>query len=128
MFRLAVIAMALVSGGGIAAAQQKTPLTAAEMQTLLTKGLAVSSSDLGGGSEFTGRVNLAANGRLSGTITVAGHGAIALSGTWQLKGARLCRTIMPIEPQEVCETWVRSGPKEATVVVNGQPTSINRWQ
>jgi len=113
---------------GSASAQQRTPYTAAEMQALLKNGLLVNSMDLQGGKEFTGRVNLAAGGALSGTLTVAGQQPIALSGRWQLKGAQLCRTLAPIEPNEVCETWLKTGPKEATIQVGGKPTSINRWQ
>lgn len=124
--RLIITALGIVFVTSAAMAQN-APIPAAEMQTLLAQGLKVSSSDLNGGGEFTGRVDLAANGRLSGTITPAGHGPIALSGNWKLKGAQLCRTLAPIEPDEVCETWVRTGPKQVTVVVNGKPSSINRW-
>jgi hypothetical protein len=97
------------------------------MQALLAKGLTVASSDLNGGSEFTGRVTLAAGGKLTGTLTVAGQ-AIPLNGGWKLTGAQVCRTLGPVQPEEVCETWLKSGPKEATVAVAGKETSINRWQ
>jgi hypothetical protein len=117
-----------ILAAGSAVAQQKTPYTSAEMQALVGKGLLINSMDLKGGQEFTGRVNLAADGRLSGTITVAGEQPIALAGGWKLKGAQLCRTLGQIQPEEVCETWLKSGPKEATVVVDGKQTSINRWQ
>ena len=113
----------LVSGSALAQA----PYTAAEMQVLLAKGLLVSSSDLEGGKVFTGRVTLGPDGKLSGTITPAGEKAIALTGNWKLKGAQLCRTIEPIEPDEVCETWVKSGNKQATVQVSGKAASINKW-
>jgi hypothetical protein len=112
---------------GAAFAADKTPLTAAEMSKLLAKGLSVTSSDLKGGKEFTGRVDLAVGGKLSGTITPAGGDAIALTGTWTLKGAQLCRTLAPVQPQEVCETWLKTGDKEATIQVNGKETSLNRW-
>jgi len=97
------------------------------MQALLAKGLSVNSSDLDGGKVFTGRVSLAADGKLSGTITPAGSSPIALSGSWVLKGAQLCRKIEPIEPGEVCETWMKSGAKQATIHVNGKAASINKW-
>ena len=87
----------------------------------------VNSSDLEGGKVFTGRVTLGPDGKLSGTITPAGDKAIALTGNWKLKGAQLCRTIEPIEPGEVCETWVKSGNKQATIQVNGKAASINKW-
>jgi hypothetical protein len=128
MQRAYLIAIGFILAGTGALAQQKTPYTAAEMQALLAKGLAVNSMDLKGGQEFTGRVNLGADGKLSGTITVAGEKPIALSGGWKLKGAQLCRTLAPVQPEEVCETWLKSGPKEAVIVVDGQQNSINRWQ
>jgi hypothetical protein len=127
MIRTALI-VASVFAAGNAAAQVKAPYSAAEMQALLGKGLAVSTSDLQGGKVFTAKITLAADGKLSGTITPAGDKAIAVSGTWKLKGAQVCRTIEPIEPGEVCETWLKSGPKEATIQVNGKEASLNRWQ
>jgi hypothetical protein len=110
-----------------ASAFAQSAYTAAEMQALLAKGLLVNSSDLDGGKIFTGRVQLGADGKLSGTITPAGSKAIPLSGNWVLKGAQLCRKIEPIEPDEICETWIKSGNKQATIQVNGKAASINRW-
>ena len=124
MLRTSLIAGCLLASASAAA---QTPYTAAEMQALLAKGLLVNSSDLDGGKVFTGRVTLGPDGKLSGTITPAGDKAIALTGNWKLKGAQLCRTIEPIEPDEVCETWVKSGNKQATIQVNGKAASINRW-
>ena len=106
----------------------QTPYTAAEMQALLAKGLVVTSSDLDGGKVFTARITLAAGGQLSGALTPAGDKAIAVSGTWKLKGAQVCRTLAPIQPEEICETWVKSVPKQATIQVDGKDASINRWQ
>jgi hypothetical protein len=127
MNRLTLLTLSFALAGGAAFAQSKTPYTAAEMKTLLAKGLLVSSMDLNGGKEFTGRVNLAADGRLTGTITPAGYQPIALSGVWKLKGAQLCRTLAPVEPAEVCETWLKTGNREAVVQVGGKETSVNRW-
>ena len=109
------------------AAVAQTPYSAAEMQALLAKGLLVNSSDLDGGKVFTGRVTLAADGKLTGILTPAGGRSIPLSGNWVLKGGQLCRKIDPIEPDEVCETWVKSGAKQATIHVNGKAASINKW-
>ena len=125
MVHRSLIALACLLIGGSALAQ--APYTAAEMQALLSKGLLVNSSDLEGGKVFTGRVTLGPDGKLSGTITPAGSSAIPLSGSWKLKGAQLCRTIEPIEPNEVCETWLKAGAKQATIQVNGKAASINKW-
>lgn len=125
MIRTALIAASvLVSGSAFA----QTPYTAAEMQALLAKGLMVASSDLDGGKVFTARITLAAGGQLSGALTPAGGKAIAVSGTWKLKGAQVCRTLAPIQPEEICETWVKRGAKEATIQVDGKDASINKWQ
>lgn len=121
------VAAALLAAGS-AWAQQKQPVNAADMRALLAKGLVVNSSDLSGGKQFTGRVHLEAGGRISGTLNVVGHGQVALTGAWKLNGAQLCRTLAPVEPNEVCETWLRTGPKQAVVQVNGRETSINNWQ
>jgi hypothetical protein len=127
MSRTAALALGMAVIAGLGFAQDRKALTAAEMQALLAKGLVVNSSDLEGGKHFTGRVNLALGGKLSGTLTVPGQSPIALSGNWQIKGSQLCRTLDPVEPAEVCETWLRTGPKEAIVQVAGKETSINRW-
>jgi hypothetical protein len=124
----ASVTLAVVLVGSGAFAQDKKPFSAAEMRALLGKGLIVNSMDLEGGKHFTGRVNLQAGGKLSGMLTVAGQQPITLSGNWQLEGAQLCRTLAPVEPAEVCETWLRVGPKEAVVQVGGKETSVNRWQ
>jgi hypothetical protein len=127
MTRIWLIALGLALAAGSAAAQDKKPFTAAEMQALLSKGLTVSSSDVEGGKVFTARITLAADGRLSGALTPAGDKAIPVSGVWKLKGAQVCRTLEPIQAEEICETWLKSGAKEATIVVGGKEASINRW-
>ena len=125
MVRGGLIALGVMFAGQAFA---QTPYTAAEMQALLAKGLVVASSDLDGGKVFTARITLAAGGQLSGALTPAGDKAVAVSGTWKLKGAQVCRTLAPIQPEEVCETWVKSGPKQATIQVDGKDASVNRWQ
>jgi hypothetical protein len=125
MFGKSLIAFGCVFFAGTAFAQ--APYTPAEMQALLAKGLMVSSSDLDGGKVFTARITLAAGGQLSGALTPAGDKAIPVSGIWKLKGAQVCRTLAPIQPDEVCETWVKSGAKQATIQVDGKNVSINKW-
>lgn len=98
------------------------------MQALLSKGLVVVSSDIEGGRTFAARITLAAGGQLSGTLTPAGERAIPVSGVWKLRGAQVCRTLAPLQPEEICETWVKTGVKEATIQIGGKDASINRWQ
>lgn len=130
MVRILAIALVVFLGGiGGVFAQAKKPMTAAELQALLSKGLSVNSADIEGGRNFNGRVNLEQGGRLTGTLNVAGHGAIALNGAWKINGTQICRTLGPAQPEEVCETWLRTGTeKEVTVQVKGAAVSINRWQ
>jgi hypothetical protein len=125
MVRGGLIALGVMFAGQAFA---QTAYTAAEMQALLAKGLVVSSSDLDGGKVFTARITLAAGGQLSGSLTPAGDKAIAVTGVWKLKGAQVCRTLAPIQPEEICEVWVKSGPKQATIQVDGKDASINKWQ
>ena len=125
MIRTSLSALSIVFASSALA---QSPYTAAEMQALLAKGLVVSSSDLEGGKTFTARITLAAGGQLSGTLTPAGDKAIPVSGVWKLKGAQVCRTLAPIQPDEICETWVKSGTKQATIQVDGKDASINKWQ
>src|SRR6185503_18341475 len=105
MRRIALCGFAvLMLGGGAFAAGPA--LTADEMKTLLAKGLVVTSTDLQGGRQYTARITLAADGKLSGSLTPAGDRPVALSGAWRLKGAQLCRTLAPLQPEEICETWL----------------------
>ena len=30
------------------------------------------------------------------------------------KGNQVCRTLAPIQPEEICETWIKTGAKQAT--------------
>src|SRR3954462_15818753 len=128
MFRTPWIALSLIFIAGSAFGQDRKLYSTAEMQTLLSKGLVVASSDIQGGRTFTARITLAAGGQLSGTLTPAGDRAIPVSGVWKLRGAQVCRTLAPLQPEEICETWVKTGAKEATIQIGGKDTSINRWQ
>jgi hypothetical protein len=119
-----ILGIALAMFATAASAQS---YTASEMQTLLSKGLLVSSSDLEGGKTFTASITLASDGGLSGSLTPAGQEAIKVTGRWKLKGAQVCRTLEPIQPEEICETWVKNGPKQATIQVDGKTASVNRW-
>src|SRR3954463_4817336 len=125
MIRTLLIASATIFAGSAVA---QTAYTAPEMQALLAKGLAVASSDLDGGKVFTARITLAAGGQLSGALPPPGDKASAGAGTRELKGAQVCRTLAPVQPEEICETWVKSGPKQATIQVDGKDASVNKWQ
>src|SRR3954451_10763226 len=125
MIRTLLIASATIFAGSAVA---QPAYTAAEMQALLAKGLVVASSDVEGGKVFTARITLAAGGQLSGSLTPAGDQAIPVSGVWKLKGGQVCRTLAPVQPEEICETWLKSGAKQATIQVDGKDASINKWQ
>jgi hypothetical protein len=124
---LRVLPLAFMVMVGNAVAAEKPQLTDQEMKALLGMGLSFSSMDMQGGKNFTGRVTYASDGTLSGTITFTGRPSIAFAGTWKLDGSRLCRTIVPLQPQEVCETWLKSGEKEVTIRVGASEIAVSRW-
>ena len=124
---LHVLLFAIMPMVSNAVAAEKPQLTDLEMKALLGVGLSVSSMDMQGGKNFTGRVTYASDGTLSGTITFTGRQPVAFGGTWKLDGPRLCRTIVPFQPQEVCETWLKSSDKEVTIRVGGSDIAVIRW-
>src|SRR5437899_772964 len=113
LFLLAAVATA--DSGAFAAEQ--VPLTGPELNDLLANGLSVSSTDMMGGKHFTAHVTYATDGTLSGAVTFTGKAPIDVKGTWKLDGPRLCRTILPFQPEEICEIWLKSGSNEVTVRV-----------
>src|SRR5690606_38412559 len=115
----------ILAGGSAYAAGPA--LTAAEIKTMLSKGMVVTSTDMQDGKVYTARINLAADGQLSGSLTPAGDAAIAISGRWQVKGNQLCRTLGPVQPDEVCETWFKSGDRQIIIQVGGKEVAKNRW-
>jgi hypothetical protein len=106
----ALVLLAAVAAADGALSAEKVPLTGPELDALLAKGLSVSSTDMLGGKYFTAHMTYAIDGTLSGAVTFNnGKAPIDVKGTWKLDGPRLCRTILPFQPQEVCETWLKSG-------------------
>jgi len=126
----AVILLAVVAtADSVAFAAEKEPLTGPELNALLANGLSVSSTDMLGGKYFTAHMTYATNGTLSGAVTFNnGRAPINVKGTWRLDGARLCRTITPFQPEEICETWFKSGDNEVTIRVGDIDLGVSRWQ
>ena len=128
-FRAALVLLAIMATADRAFPGEKVPLTGPELDALLAKGLTVSSTDTMGGKHYTAHMTYAADGTLSGAVTFPGRAPIDLKGTWKLDGPRLCRTILPLQPQEVCETWVKTGSSnEVTVQVGNIEIAVSRWQ
>ena len=127
MKTIAIVTFGISAFASVALAADKKPLTAAEMKVLVGNGLSIDISDLKGGKEYTGHIDIKPDGTQSGTVTIVGKPPIALSGTWKLKGAKFCRVLLPIEKKEVCETWLRSGDKEVIVKSGGKEKGINKW-
>ena len=123
-----ILLAAMATAGSVAFPAEKVPLTGPELNALLANGLSVSSTDMQGGKNFTGQMTYAANGTLSGAITFTGKSPINVKGTWKLDGPRLCRTIAPLQPQEVCEMWLKSGSNEVTIRVGNADVGVSRWQ
>ena len=108
----------------VAAAEQR-PLTAAEMQALLSNGLTLGIMDVNGGTKYKGSVTINADGTQSGSLVLTGKPPIALTGSWKLKGDKFCRVLKPVGEKEVCETWVKTGDKQITVMVGAKPVGLN---
>ena len=126
----ALILLAAVAIADSAAfAAEKVPLTEPELNALLANGLSVSSTDPLGGKYFTAHMTYATNGTLSGAVTFSnGKPPIDVKGTWKIDGSRLCRTILPFQPEEICETWLKSGSNEVTIRVGNTDVGVSRWQ
>jgi hypothetical protein len=124
---LILLAVMATAGSGAFAAE-KVPLTGPELTELLANGLSVSSTDMLGGKHYTAHVTYATNGTLSGAVTFTGKAPIDLKGTWKLDGPRLCRTIIPFQPEELCEVWLKSGSNEVTVRIGNTDVAVSRWQ
>lgn len=119
---LATVSLLVCSAVGAA---EKKPLSADEMKALLASGTSIDIMDPKGGKEFKGHVDIKADGTQSGSVTMTGKPPIALSGTWKLKGNKFCRVLLPVEKKEVCETWVRTGDNQVTVMVGKKVVGIN---
>jgi hypothetical protein len=126
-FRGALILLAAMATADRAFPAEMVPLTGPELDALLAKGLTVSSTDMLGGKHYTAHMTYATDGTLSGSVTITGRPPIDLKGTWKLDGPRLCRTIVPFQPQEVCETWLKSGSNEVTIRVGNTDMGVSRW-
>jgi hypothetical protein len=122
-----LILLAVMAAADGARATEMVPLTEPELDALLAKGLSVSSTDMLGGKYYTAHVTYATDGTLSGAVTIVGRAPIDLKGTWKLDGPRLCRTVLPFQPQEVCETWLKSGSNEVTIRVGDTDVGVSRW-
>ena len=127
LFRGTLILLATMATADRAFPAEMVPLTGPELDALLAKGLTVSSTDMLGGKHYTAHMTYATDGTLSGAVTITGRAPIDLKGTWKLDGPRLCRTIIPFQPQEVCETWLKSGSNEVTIRVGNTDMGVSRW-
>jgi hypothetical protein len=124
----ALILLAAMATADRAFPAEKLPLTEPELNALLANGLSVSSTDMLGGKYFTAHMTYATDGTLSGAVTFSnGRAPIDLKGTWKVEGARLCRTLPPFQPQEICETWLKSGSNEVTIRVGDTDLGVSRW-
>ena len=126
-FRGALVLVAAMATADRAFPAEMVPLTEPELDALLAKGLTVSSTDMLGGKHYTAHMTYATDGTLSGAVTITGRAPIDLKGTWKIDGPRLCRTIIPFQPQEICETWLKSGNNEVTIRVGNTDMGVSRW-
>jgi hypothetical protein len=127
LFGSALVLLAAMATADRALPADMVPLTEPELDALLANGLTVSSTDMLGGKHYTAHMTYASDGTLSGAVTITGRAPIDLKGTWKIDGPRLCRTIIPFQPQEICETWLKSGNNEVTVRVGSTDMAVSRW-
>ena len=124
-----ILLAAMATADSAAFSADKVPLTETELNALLANGLSVSSTDMLGGKYFTAHMTYATDGTLSGAVTFNnGRAPIDLKGTWKLDGPRLCRTILPFQPEQICEVWLKSGSNEVTVRIGETDIGVSRWQ
>jgi hypothetical protein len=127
LFGGALVLLAAMATADRALPADMVPLTEPELDALLANGSTVSSTDMLGGKHYTAHMTYNTDGTLSGAVTITGRSPIDLKGTWKIDGPRLCRTIIPFQPQEVCETWLKSGNNEVTVRVGSTDMAVSRW-
>ena len=110
-----------------AIAANQVPLTGDEIRALIGKGLTVNIRGANAANEVPGLMGTLAispDGKERGSIAAQGSEPFAVSGTWKIKEGQFCDLLRPVSAFEVCQTWVRTGPKEITAIDRGKPFLI----
>ncbi|MDP9808455.1 hypothetical protein J2W42_001293 [Rhizobium tibeticum] len=108
-----------------AAAAEK--MTGKELTALLGQGKELM---LGGpGKGYQGSLTLDANGTAMGQVKLDSGQVIPIEGVWAVKKDKFCRTWKGGRDagKEICETWVKTGPKSVEVIVGKRDLGTNSW-
>ncbi|WP_431321575.1 hypothetical protein [Rhizobium sp. YTU87027] len=121
---IGVIAMTVAICGPAAAAEK---MTGEELTALLGRGKELI---LGGpGKGYAGSLTLDANGSGKGQVKLDNGQVIPIEGVWAIKKDKFCRTWKGGRDagKEICETWVKTGPKSVEVMVGKRDLGVNSW-
>ncbi|MCT7377304.1 hypothetical protein [Chelativorans salis] len=127
MLKYTICAALMVQFGLSPAIADEVKMGGKELSELLSAGKNIR---LGGpGTGYSGELVLTSDGRGNGQAkTDDGTKTFVLEGTWRIKGDEFCRQWAAFDDgNEVCETWVLIGTKQAKVVVGDDQIGINSW-
>jgi hypothetical protein len=121
---LSVAVAALLMSGAADAAET---MTGKELTTLLGHG---KNLILGGpGKGYAGSLSLSADGKGKGQIKLDSGDVIPIEGVWAIKKDRFCRTWKGGRDagKQICESWVKTGPKSVEAMVGKKDLGTNSW-
>jgi hypothetical protein len=98
-----------------------------ELSALLSNGKEIM---LGGeGKGYSGTLMLTKDGKGKGQVKLENGDVIPIEGVWKIKKDRFCRTWKGGRDagKEVCETWIKTGPKAVEVMVGKENKGNNYW-
>lgn len=102
-------------------------MTGKELTALLANGKEIL---LGGeGKGYKGNLVLTKDGKGKGHVTLDSGEIIPIEGVWKIQKNRFCRTWKGGRDagKQVCETWVKTGPKAVEVMVGKKSVGNNYW-
>lgn len=97
-----------------------------DLKALLASG---KTFQLGGkGMGYSGTLDLSADGAGTGSAKTDDGTVIKISGSWQIKGDKFCRTWKELDGgKEVCETWRLTSPNHVDVFRGKKKIGANSW-
>ena len=121
---IGLVATSLAICGTATAAER---MTGKELTALLSHGKELI---LGGpGKSYAGSLMLDANGTGKGQVKLDCGEVIPIEGVWAIKKDKFCRTWNGGRDagKEICESWVKIGPKSVEVMVGKKDYGTNSW-
>jgi hypothetical protein len=102
-------------------------MSGAELTALLGSGKEII---LGGpGQGYTGKLTLSKDGTGVGEVKLEDGTIIPIEGVWRIRGSKFCRTWKGGRDagKQICETWIKTGPKSVSVKVGKDDKGVNSW-